>query len=722
MQTLDEAKEAPIRKRLSFLKEVWQLEQPVVFGQLRHWKDDLWHVTDVRNQDWEKLEYPFSHDLRRTSLLSDRGIFVGSCPEELKDRYVQVRFEICGDDERANWRNPFLLQAARGGITPLALVPPAAVVATPDGGFLVADSIARSVIDVLTEKIDLELVAMRNHHDEEIARYNSQLDYAKLTIEAAERSIATLAEREEVLSTRVSELTTERDQIVTRIEDLREFVQKRADWLRHFALISEAQYSQFMGDGQVSERPAPLLRFDTDLNSSLAALVSCVQLYLASKKQKLLYPRYLIEDFLTLLRCNDLVILAGTPGSGKTQLVRSLAQALGGEARIVPVKPNWTSADDLLGYYNPIQRGYVETEFLRALRDAAADPSRLYLICLDEMNLARIEHYFADFLSKLEDRDSSPCINLYAADIWEAASEEFQHFCEVVERITDGETQAKSLLEVLSESDKASRLRNLLGSNSNEEVLALHTRMRRLVTSALAIQPDLPLPSNVRFIGTVNIDSTTHYLSPKLLDRAHVLRFPGATEYSWDHILGQVQQLDLPEGTRTAIEDGARGQSPLVQADLGRIFAPRAPYPDYDPADPLALTLTTWLKEYLAPLGVDVSLRAIRQAIHYRNLMRDLNTSETRPQGDSVALNNIVLHKVLPRLAFRGEDCLDCAPASRPRDGELEKGEWLGAFQQDLQKVLGASLRAVPMPKAHEVLERLMARAVARDAVYNYWL
>ncbi|MCF8004869.1 MAG: AAA family ATPase, partial [Chromatiaceae bacterium] len=127
------------------------------------------------------------------------------------------------------------------------------------------------------------------------------------------------------------------------------------------------------------------------------------------------YPQELLANFHALLCTGDLIILSGLSGSGKTNLVKSYAEATGNEARIVPVKPNWTSAEDLIGFHNPLQRAYATTPFLDALFEAKSDPERLYIVCLDEMNLARVEYYFADFLSRLEDR-ADPSVELYPDD------------------------------------------------------------------------------------------------------------------------------------------------------------------------------------------------------------------------------------------------------------------------------------------------------------------
>ena len=100
----------------------------------------------------------------------------------------------------------------------------------------------------------------------------------------------------------------------------------------------------------------------------------------------------------------------------QNKLVQSFAKAIGGVSKIIPVKPNWTSSEDLLGYYNPLEKKYLATPFLEALIEAKQNPDIPYFICLDEMNLARVEYYFADFLSKLEERNEQPTIQLYSDD------------------------------------------------------------------------------------------------------------------------------------------------------------------------------------------------------------------------------------------------------------------------------------------------------------------
>src|SRR3546814_13065801 len=108
--------------------------------------------------------------------------------------------------------------------------------------------------------------------------------------------------------------------------------------------------------------------------------------------------------FLALLRTRDLVVLAGDSGSGKTSLVRAAAKAIGGTCTIIPVKPNWTGPEDLLGYFNPIERSYQATPFLLALQAASRDPHVPHFICLHDLKLARWEPSYDAFPALLENR------------------------------------------------------------------------------------------------------------------------------------------------------------------------------------------------------------------------------------------------------------------------------------------------------------------------------
>ncbi|MGE5661681.1 MAG: MrcB family domain-containing protein [Ignavibacteriales bacterium] len=115
------------------------------------------------------------------------------------------------------------------------------------------------------------------------------------------------------------------------------------------------------------------------------------------------YPDHLIENFYLSLKTKPFVILAGISGTGKTKLVKLFAEALGAKMELIPVRPDWSDPSDLLGYRD--LSGQFRKGRLTEVLLEAADPQnkdKIYFICLDEMNLARVEHYFSDILSIME--------------------------------------------------------------------------------------------------------------------------------------------------------------------------------------------------------------------------------------------------------------------------------------------------------------------------------
>ena len=199
--------------------------------------------------------------------------------------------------------------------------------------------------------------------------------------------------------------------------------------------------------------------------------------------QGLYFDPELVANYLLAMETRRLVILAGISGTGKTRLAMATARFLQErpddsvgsserDIRVIAVRPDWTDPRALLGYHNPILDRYVPTDFLRVLLEARQEERdadtegrtpRPYFVILDEMNLARVEHYFADFLSALE--SDSPI---------------------VLHDTAEG-------LALEDDADEG------------------------------AIPPRLRIPQNVFFTGTVNVDETTYMFSPKVLDRAFTL-------------------------------------------------------------------------------------------------------------------------------------------------------------------------------------------------------
>lgn len=185
------------------------------------------------------------------------------------------------------------------------------------------------------------------------------------------------------------------------------------------------------------------------------------------QQKGLVFPQRIINAFHTSLKVQDisaLVILAGISGTGKSELPQAYAEFMGAPLVMLPVQPRWDSPQDLQGFYNYIEKKYKPTPLMRYLYQHQRQhdlQGRMVMVLLDEMNLARVEYYFSDFLSKLETRRNRPTfLELEAGDI----------------QLRDDQKQ-------------------------------------------------VPIPPEFLFVGTMNEDETTQSLSDKVLDRANVLTF-----------------------------------------------------------------------------------------------------------------------------------------------------------------------------------------------------
>ena len=111
------------------------------------------------------------------------------------------------------------------------------------------------------------------------------------------------------------------------------------------------------------------------------------------------------------LKTRGFVVLSGVSGTGKTWLAQAYARAVGARVLVVPVAPNWTTNEDLLGYRSPLERSTRDglqsfpARCRASTRSIARESRRRFHVILDEMNLARVEYYFAKFLSAMELRE-----------------------------------------------------------------------------------------------------------------------------------------------------------------------------------------------------------------------------------------------------------------------------------------------------------------------------
>lgn len=196
-----------------------------------------------------------------------------------------------------------------------------------------------------------------------------------------------------------------------------------------------------------------------------------VKKYIASKG--FTYPSGLIENFYLSLKSKPFVILAGTSGTGKTRLVKLFAEAIGatsanGQYKMVSVRPDWSDSTDLFGHVD-LQGKFIPGVIIDFVKKASMDLAHPYILCLDEMNLARVEYYLSDVLSIIETRD-----------------------------FTGSKIETDPLIPA-----------SYYGADQK----------------AAMSYGELGLPENLYIVGTVNMDETTFPFSKKVLDRANTIEF-----------------------------------------------------------------------------------------------------------------------------------------------------------------------------------------------------
>lgn len=480
-----------------------------------------------------------------------------------------------------------------------------------------------------------------------------------------------------------------------RHRQLQDLLSEKRDRLIALGLVDASDIDAVMPEKEQSQDERQGVGFSEAVGGDFSRLAPVLQVQM--HRNGLLYTQAMLRDFLALLRTRDLVVLAGDSGSGKTSLVRTVAAAIGGVCTVVPVKPNWTGPEDLLGYYNPMERSYQATPFLIALQAAARKPDVPHFICLDEMNLARVEHYFADFLSLLEQRGAPPTIQLYTADeerhvVVEQAL--FLHVeAEARQRAGLGDTA--TFEDILSDDRANAEIHRLSGLGDKESVVLHHARLRRSLATQMRMPTSLKLPANVWIFGAVNMDETTHQLSPKVLDRVHVLRFGNPMLADWDEIEAEID---------AAADSLPADLSPvLIRPDE---IGLRQDYPTFDRLDEEVRFLSDVSRRHLDPLGVEFGLRAIRQAQGYIAAATAAGLSRHQ------ALDAIIRHKILPKMAF---------DTSRPSGSGRSRSDILEELRGDLAKRFEGTDVDVDANSVTE-LGRMIRLAEGNNRIVNYWL
>lgn len=339
-------------------------------------------------------------------------------------------------------------------------------------------------------------------------------------------------------------------------------------------------------------------------------------------------------QYLTALRTKPFMLLAGISGTGKSRIVRKLAQATVTEElqkaegykgtdftndrwtlhspanfELIQVKPNWHNSMDVIGYLSNIPSPhYVFTPFIEFIVKAWQHPEVPFFLCLDEMNLAPVEEYFAEFLSAIESRSFEG--GEYLTD---PIIKPFNSF---------GEDVAKKMVNTL--------FPNFTAGDTESAITKVikHFRTRGLT-----------LPKNLIVIGTVNMDETTFSFSRKVLDRAMSVEM---NEVNYDSFLTDTTDDDL----KAIVEAFEQNDD----ADLNALLVDRhieAREIIDDLGDDARFTID-YLKRINALLeGTPFKLgyRAANEALIY------LQASQEFGQTDRIAaLDNFTLMKILSRI------------------------------------------------------------------------
>lgn len=380
--------------------------------------------------------------------------------------------------------------------------------------------------------------------------------------------------------------------------------------------------------------------------------------------------------YMAAIKTKPFLILGGFSGTGKSLLVKSLAfttcpcdgvlntsETSPGNYLLVSVKPNWHDATDITGFRSSVNRNYYVTDFMRFLVKAKLHPNVPFFVCLDEMNLAPVEEYFADFLSVIESRKRKKDGTIVTDAIVPASvfndkdyADDFDVFLKI---------GLKPINEVKDITEFTAKVKE---SDSDEsEFFEQSWVVEELKRDGLTI------PQNVIIIGTVNMDDTTNSFSRKVIDRAMTFEtIVGTFDSSYfdsDVTLGYVKnyrkgELFISDEVR-ATEMMEDGRFTLSDEEKNRIIG-----------------FINSVNSDLEGTPFKISYRILNETILlYRAKQKIVELMGEEEKKDGVEVNtdlntifdDILMQKVLPRIEGDFEKCDKCLVKLGDR---AERMEW----------------------------------------------
>jgi hypothetical protein len=318
------------------------------------------------------------------------------------------------------------------------------------------------------------------HLEDMLAQYPSEYELEHLRLKARQTETLTdeikllrsSLQEQKLKTTRIDLDYLELEQVRTEAQALKALNQSLKDAINEQKeMLKNSEGERFKGLRDIDRAVAGYQPEISRNNINLPSLVTHVQQY-GAYEEKLYYSDEAIRRFLGSMAASKLIILQGLSGTGKSSLPQMFMKSISGQSKLIPVQPSWRDRNELLGYDNDFTKVFKETEFTKAIYRAStpAEKNKAWMIILDEMNLARIEYYFADFLAVMEKKDKEDWrIPLVSDDVRRSSSGEGPQY------LVDGS--------------------------------------------------DLFLSQNVWFIGTANQDESTFEITDKVYDRAQVIEF-----------------------------------------------------------------------------------------------------------------------------------------------------------------------------------------------------
>ena len=413
------------------------------------------------------------------------------------------------------------------------------------------------------------------------------------------------------------------------------------------------------------------------------------------------------KKYLLALRTKPFLLLAGISGTGKSRIVREFAfkscpkylqdkdGTTPGNYCMIEVKPNWHDSTELLGYYSNLSKEYQFKKFVKFLVKAKMYPDVPFFVCLDEMNLAPVEQYFAEVLSIIETRKHPRNPETKEVDMKTIKTEvivEAKYF-QQLEKINGSKNITTGLpaKQKLTDRDIYMKLYGIDEEKDINEEVGNKTELTTL---------GLTLPGNVLIIGTVNMDDTTHQFSRKVIDRAMTIEMNGG---NLSAMFGGSKNLEY-------LEDEAEQQKWQNAFTQRYISADEVLNAHPQEAETIMEKLPERLNELnkaLKGTPFEVSYRVLNELTIMVGVLLDDN-EEGKSIDDIInqAVDNILLMKILPRI----EGDADMF-AIKKKDVQYDNRlKWLESIAPDIStdgEEEEKESKQTAREKIHEMIERL---------------